>query len=253
MVQIRERSTLDLLDLGLVVARRRLPAIAATAAFGIAPFALLNAWLLATFDPPVVIYYFLLFLEIPWATAPLTIVLGGLMFGERPRIRKVLATLGSAMPKLFVYQGIIRAVLTVTLVGLLFIPSRYVFLNEVILLERGSWQKIGARGFALCSERGGELFIKIMAQLFYLVTFVVAFHFALLRAQDSLIGGAVWESATEYDWVGWRTQLGLWIAVSFFCVARFLTYIDQRIRLEGWEVELRLRTAGSLIARDEAW
>ena len=32
--------------------------------------------------------------------------------------------------------------------------------------------------------------------------------------------------------------------VAFFAVARFLAYIDQRIRLEGWEVELRLRAVG---------
>jgi hypothetical protein len=42
--------------------------------------------------------------------------------------------------------------------------------------------------------------------------------------------------------------------VAFFAVVRFLTYIDRRIRLEGWEVELRLRALGAAMMEDaERW
>ena len=34
---------------------------------------------------------------------------------------------------------------------------------------------------------------------------------------------------------------GVWIAVAFFGVYRFFAYIDRRIRLEGWELDLRLK------------
>ena len=51
----------------------------------------------------------------------------------------------------------------------------------------------------------------------------------------------------------WTAQLGIWIVVAFFGVVRFLTYIDQRIRTEGWEVELRLRAAGLALEDTERW
>ena len=36
-------------------------------------------------------------------------------------------------------------------------------------------------------------------------------------------------------------QGAVWIAVAFFGVYRFFSYIDRRIRLEGWELDLRLK------------
>jgi hypothetical protein len=45
------------------------------------------------------------------------------------------------------------------------------------------------------------------------------------------------------DTSGLRFQLGVWIAIAFFAVGRFLIYLDERIRGEGWEVRLRLQSA----------
>ena len=45
-------------------------------------------------------------------------------------------------------------------------------------------------------------------------------------------------------------QAGVWIAIAFFAVVRFLSYIDRRIRLEGWEIELRLRRSAAPRRRD---
>jgi hypothetical protein len=36
-------------------------------------------------------------------------------------------------------------------------------------------------------------------------------------------------------------QLAVWTTVGFFTVVRFLSYLDLRIRREGWEVELKMR------------
>ncbi len=43
----------------------------------------------------------------------------------------------------------------------------------------------------------------------------------------------------------------VWIAIAFFAVVRFLSYIDRRIRLEGWEIELRLKMVGRASRRDQ--
>jgi hypothetical protein len=35
--------------------------------------------------------------------------------------------------------------------------------------------------------------------------------------------------------------LSLWLVVLYFTIVRFLSYLDLRIRQEGWEVELLMR------------
>ena len=81
LIVIRERSFLELLDLGMVVVRDRPTALGLAALAGIAPFAALNFWLLADVDFPRALWPLLLIMEAPLATVPLTIVLGDLMFG----------------------------------------------------------------------------------------------------------------------------------------------------------------------------
>ena len=93
MVQIRERSYLEVLDLALVVVRQWPATLGMAALAGIAPFAALNARLLSDPEVPPGVFVYLLALEAPWATAPLTVGLGGLMFGERPSVGRVVRTL----------------------------------------------------------------------------------------------------------------------------------------------------------------
>ncbi len=47
----------------------------------------------------------------------------------------------------------------------------------------------------------------------------------------------------EIDWLhaGFLWQAALWMVAGFWTVARFLFYMDTRIRQEGWEVELKIR------------
>ena len=42
--------------------------------------------------------------------------------------------------------------------------------------------------------------------------------------------------------------LSMWIVAGFMTVARFLSYLDLRIRHEGWEVELLLRAEATRMA-----
>ena len=70
-------------------------------------------------------------MEAPWATAPLTFVLGDLMFGVRPRPGKILKTLVVSLPALVVTQFLFRGLLLLTVIGYVLVPSQYAFLNEV--------------------------------------------------------------------------------------------------------------------------
>ena len=45
-----------------------------------------------------------------------------------------------------------------------------------------------------------------------------------------------------------RFELALWFVVGFFTIVRFLSYLDLRIRREGWEVELVVRAERTRLA-----
>src|SRR5262249_55537137 len=140
------------------------------------------------------------------------------------------------------------------------IPMRLAFLNEVILLERGqgerSTQSVYRRCEQLIADRGGDLLLQCLLHLLFLGMFVVAFRWGVESALDVLLGQSSWDRSDPetyaetmlawfFDLKSWSFQLAIWIAVAFFGIVRFLTYIDQRIRMEGWEVELRLRSVGA--------
>lgn len=240
-MQIRERSFLDILDLALVVVRQKPVPIVLAALVGAVPFAALNAWLMGQEDFPVGLYPFLLVLEIPWATAPLTVVLGGLMFGERPTAGRTIKSMWSSIVALALFQGLLRGILVITLVLTPLLPLRWAFLNEVILLERGRWRSLLRRCSTICQGREGDLFIQSMAQFFFGGLFVLAFWAGSMALIQGLSTSELtWQPAWS-DLLGWRFHLAVWGAIEFFAIARFLNYIDHRIRLEGWEVELRVR------------
>jgi hypothetical protein len=252
-VHIRERSLLDLLDLALVVVRRWPVTLGLAALAGIVPFAALNAWagrtdgLRDVYVDAIVLPWF----EAPLATAPLTVVLGGLMFGERPSPGRVARALRRAYFPLILYQVIIRGLLFFTV---FVIPTRLPFLNEVILLEGGSWRKAARRSAGLCGDQGTELFFQWMVQLFFGFLFVVIFWSGTNVLVNALFGSELtWDEPGLADLRGFTFGLGLWLAIAFFGVVRFLTYIDQRTRLEGWEVTLRLKAVGHALEEAREW
>ena len=253
LVKIRERSFPDLLDLAVVVARRRPVALGVAGLVGIAPCAAFNAWVAASTDR-VALPLFLIFWEIPWATAPLTVVLGGLMFGQRPSAGKVARTLLRATPTLLLGQGLIRGFLMLTGVFGVLIPARLAFLNEVILMERGRGFRAIRRAGQLTESVGGELFGRALALFAAGSAFVLCFWVGTGAILGALIeGNLTWEQGGWSDLLGWRFLVPTWLAIAFFAVARFLTYLDRRIRLEGWEVEIRLRSVGSAMEADRRW
>jgi hypothetical protein len=244
LIQIRERSYLDLLDLALLVVRHRPRGLALAAAAGIAPFAALNFWLLSDPEFPRALWPVLLFLEAPWATAPLTVVLGGLMFGQSPSVGSVLTRLVRALPGLFLMHVIVRCVLSITILLFWIVPARLWFASEVILLERSSaWKAIG-RCIQLTRDRPGEFVLRWVGQLFFGLMFALCFWLGTSTAVKALFESELtWERPALTDTSGLRFQLGVWIAIAFFAVGRFLIYIDERIRGEGWEVKLRVQAA----------
>jgi len=53
----------------------------------------------------------------------------------------------------------------------------------------------------------------------------------------------------DWRWGPWLIRIGcpasMWLVAIYVAVVRFLSYLDTRIRNEGWEVELLLRAEAS--------
>jgi hypothetical protein len=245
LIVIRERSFLDLLDLALLVVRDRPVTLGLTALAGVAPFAALNLWFLSVSGEAAGFWLLLLFMEVPWATAPLVIVLGDLMFGVHSGPGKVLKRLFVAFPAMVLTQFLIRGLLSSVLIGCVWVPTRFSFVNEVLLLERARPFPALKRSRDIARNFEGELFIRWIAQVVLGATFALCFQNGAEFLGSVLGGGELyWEQSGQLDSRDIVFQIGVWIAVAYFGVVHFLAYIDRRIRLEGWEIELRLRSVG---------
>jgi hypothetical protein len=136
----------------------------------------------------------------------------------------------------------VRGLLLVTIVGYPFMPSQYGFLNEVILLERlGTFRQFG-RSRTLSRGFEGEFFVRWLVQIFLGLTFSLCFWMCAKTLGSTLIGNELtWYRPGLNDLDGLIFQTAVWISVAFFGVYRFFAYIDRRIRLEGWELDLRIK------------
>jgi hypothetical protein len=245
LYQVRQRGFLDLLDLTFHVLRKRAGALSLAAIAGILPCIALNYWLGC--DPATSLFFFvcLLVIEVPFATAPLTVVLGDLMFDAPVTLRRVARTLLRGLPSLIITQFLLRGVLLVTVVAYFLFPSRYAFLDEVILLERLSWTSALGRAGALCRGQQGDYFLRWLAQVALATIFVCCFTIGGDAIVSTLFGDELsWSRPRTRGLSGLLFEAAIWIAVAYFGTFRFLAYIDRRIRLEGWELELRLKAAG---------
>jgi hypothetical protein len=41
----------------------------------------------------------------------------------------------------------------------------------------------------------------------------------------------------------------MWVVIGFFTIARYLGYLDLRIKTEGWEIELRMRAEAQRLTK----
>jgi len=253
-IVVRERNYLEILDLALRVVRSFAGPLTLAAAAGIVPMAALNAWLVAgwerdalTFDVPVkpiLLTTLLMLVEAPLATAGVTLYLGAAVFAEHPSARQLAAKFLRRLPQMVWYQVLLR-----------FCYFRWSYLGEVILLEGNPWRAKGAkeqssRSRAAVLHRGtfGDLLARVL--------------FSVLLG--SLVGVAMWLSVhylmavllSHWEWDPAMFAVAFpavfWIVVAFFAVARFLSYLDLRIRREGWEVELLLRAELERMRRSPA-
>lgn len=274
-IVIRERDFGDILDLALHVARGHALPLLLTSLVGIVPLAVLNGWLLM---PLVDVFldeglqyeestwYFILFLyalvllviwQTPLATALPTIYLGQRMFVDQIDRRQVVRDLVGSLPQLILLQVVLRGLLVPWVASWLLLFALNPYLNEIILLERNPLRRRGntpgatstmRRAWDLQARHGSQLFGRWVAAALVAVVLVLAMWLAMWYLRGMLTN--FWE-LDRWMYLAYL-QVAVWFWVVYFTVVRFLSYLDLRIRSEGWEIELQMRAEAARLLRQVA-
>lgn len=250
-IVVRPRGILECLDLAAFFCGRRPLGVAAAAALGVVPCLILNRLLLAQVQEPEMVFvlgWLVLALELPWATAPLTLYLGQAVFAERISWSLAWRSFVGALPAMFLFQLILRGVCLATFVlaPVVFVGMHY--LNPILLLERPAFSRVWSRRLAMSSRGTGHVLALVVVQAIVLLagwSFGVQFIETAAAAwrgfgPDPMPGEAAVSVGRIVFPIG--VELAFWIVTSFLTVFRFFAYLDTRIRREGWDVELKLRS-----------
>ncbi len=279
-ITIRERTTFEVFDLSLQVLRTFVWPLLGWLLVGALPWAILNHWVLSEgefFRGPYELngshtwwMLFLVAIEMPLATAPLTLYLGRVLFLESPTRHDILGNWLRSLPQMLLLQtwplvllllclssgdlDLINFVLILIILPVLFYRCAFrPYLNEIILLERNPLRATKTspistrrRSKALHSWSRGELFERFLASL---VTglFLTGQLVCVAWGAKAWLSGTVGLSPLAYMIL---LQMSLWIVVGLFGVVRFLCYLDLRIRREGWEVDLRMRAEAARLSEE---
>ena len=262
-IAVRPRGLLECLDLACLFSVRRGAGIALAVLLGAAPIAWINVALIGPViaEDVVVRWPFLLALETPWAMAPLTLFLGRAMFAERLKgadWRGIAGGFLTALLPLLLYQTLLRGLSLLLVITFPLLLVALFFVDPVILLEQGPTSGVWRRSLALAR---GNLERVVLALVLDTMILVVGWFLGAL-ALDQL--SSLWAGrplpdvfdAPQADWgIGravftWHGQIAFWSVTALITVFRFVTYLDTRIRNEGWDVELKLRNPATYAGLD---
>lgn len=272
-IAIRERGILETLDLAWqVISRRGLPLLLYLG-LGALPLAILNFWISRSFgyefSISALFNLLLVYCEAPLGTLFVTSYLGRATFEGRPSWRVVTGdVLRQWLAILFVLglnrlvfptllflglagfsvdedmAGVWIAIALLLMISSALIRGVWAFPSEILILEKTPLQaKTGAKiNFA---QRSRALHLGATSTGVGLTLLAGLFSLPLLF---SIYGGLrlcaeMCGFPVEMDWLhaGVLWQTALWMVAGFWTIARFLFYMDTRIRQEGWEVELKIR------------
>jgi hypothetical protein len=282
-VVVRERSYLEIMDLALRVLRTHAWQILLTSLAGVVPLVAFNAWLLADYSadlpvdatPQTVWSYVwrqlcLLTAELPLAGVPTTVFLGYALFEDRPPpgriLRDVLGNLGQllllvvlprmplALLAVWIDEPVLCFLVTLPLIAVLLVSHvGFPYVTEIILLERNPLLRKRPGGMSTLARTKhlhlpavGDSMGRFFQGAIFGLVWVVSLWFSLSFVATLVASGEL-ASATAV----WTIHLPLacWTVASVFTVIRYLSYLDQRIRSEGWEVELLLKAEAARLAR----
>ena len=282
LIVVRERGVLDILDLSLLVLRRYARPVALTFLMGALPLAVLNHFLIGSIpdfeyrDETLAVYVWLMVVLVAFesqlAGVFTTAYLGKSVFLRSPKMSEVIRDVGRSTIPLIWTQLIMRGILPAWLllyafdyyessgaeISFLVLLAMVVtgfrafrpYLTEVVLLERNPLfakksqsMTIGRRSGRLHSPNSGEVFARWVTSAIVALLLSISLGWTMLWFPGVFTNHWMFGPYMLYFGI----PAALWIVACFFTVARFLNYLDLRIRQEGWEVELRVRAEAARI------
>ena len=181
------------------------------------------------------VFIFAFFLE-SLVTAPLTLLMGQIVFGGEADWRKIRREYLESLPQLLYYTVLWRIT-----------TFRWAFCSEIILLERNAWGGSAKAGKRTTTQRCKDIYWRDYESIY---RFFAAFTWMFLVGVSTFFGVMTlrWIIVGSWDDAEIPAVMGLfylpWIlcaAEFYYCVVRFLGYLDFRIRSEGWDVDLQIR------------
>lgn len=252
---IRPRSILECLDVAFLFCGRNWLGLLLASAAGIVPIAIVNYWIFKNPEFTGYLGYLLLTMETPWATLLLTLYLGQITFARRFSLKRAVHDFFRSFGNMLSYQVIIRGICLVFGITAPVVFVGMYYLNEIILLEQTPIARTWSRRTAMNTRALGNILSLRMIDAIVLVcgTTILAM---VLRAISQL-----WEDHVAFDpelffegvfEIDWQIQTAFWLVIVFLTVFRFVSYLDCRIRREGWDVELKLRALADVHRQREA-
>lgn len=281
-IAIRDRSILEILDLSLHVVADHIGRLFWLWLIGVVPWVALDLWLIGGLidSDEGNGYYFWVMLclivsQAQVGTSFITHYLGQAMFVGRPGIWDTFKGVFKTSPYFIFSHGVLRLVIPTVLaclllneydldvlvgVGVVLIPlivgtgllvrSLRPFVSEILLLERTPIRSkdenqvhFSRRSKSLHGAAGSDLLGRFLTAGMAAIPLGFA-AFSMFVTIDSVLNirANSDQSYLPYYWI-----IALWIIAGLMSVVRFLSYIDIRIRQEGWAVELRMRAEGQLL------
>ncbi len=266
-IAIRERSFADILDLAARVARVHGGPLLFLWALGVVPAMVVNHWITSTvidssqlggddfysIGATVALLALLVTIEAPLVTAPMTVFLGQAMFIERPSARTIAAATVRSLGQLVLLQVVVRGALILAIWTAAAPFVLWPYLNEIILLEGNRlWSRRPGRpttfrrSWALHSRALGELMGRWVATMALAAVLTISLGLSIWLVRLLLVSTVDYGDMSLYTF---DVQAAMWLVAGYVTIARFLSYLDLRIRDEGWEIELKMRAEGNRLWR----
>jgi hypothetical protein len=212
----------------------------------------------------------MVFIQAPLAMMGVCYFLGQAVFIEEPSLKQIVGVIGRRLFPVLLILGIFRGALISLLFGgwlfthpWLFIDSQLILISvfavisfylircfrpfapEMMLLERcrlivkseaSQYEQSYRKRSSWLHTHSADLFgVQVWISIVDLI-FIVTMCGGSLFLNGVLIG--LWEWGWWMDLIFY--PMILWMTVVWDTVIRFLMYLNTRIRLEGWEIQLRL-------------
>lgn len=279
-ISIRERATLETLDLAWHVISRHFWSLIGFLALGALPFAVINFYVSRSFTYDFrqngLFNMFLVYSQVQIGTLFVTSYLGQATFVGRPDWRVVVRSVLGRAGGLAYLHGILRLIfpawmlligaalvseieasgafigfaIAILIVSMLVRCGRP-FATEILVLEMTPFRTTPTSSITY-AKRSRSMHQGAFGDGLNLQWMGAIFSIPLLFA---IYGGLSFSAEMcgfpfEIEWMhsGVLWQMALWLVAGFWTVVRFLFYMDSRIRQEGWEVELKVRAAAMQLA-----